>query len=130
MGFWIFMLCMVLLCPIIMILFGKYFSKNAPKEINALFGYRTTMSMKNKDTWKLAHAYCGNIWYKSGLILLPISIFLMLMVTKKNEDLIGFTGFIIMLLQLLPLVGVIILTEKALKKNFDENGNKKKIEKL
>ena len=50
MGFWIFMLIMDLLIPVTMIGFGSYFMKNAPKEINAVFGYRTSMSMKNKDT--------------------------------------------------------------------------------
>ena len=50
MGFWIFMLIMDLLLPFTMIGFGRYFMKKAPKEINSVFGYRTSMSMKNKDT--------------------------------------------------------------------------------
>ena len=53
MGFWIFMLIMDLLLPFTMIGFGRYFMKKAPKEINSVFGYRTSMSMKNKDTWEL-----------------------------------------------------------------------------
>ena len=60
MGFWIFMLIMDLLLPFTMIGFGRYFMKKAPKEINSVFGYRTSMSMKNKDTWEFAHKYCGN----------------------------------------------------------------------
>ena len=55
MGFWIFMLIMDLLLPFTMIGFGRYFTKKAPKEINSVFGYRTSMSMKNKDTWEFAH---------------------------------------------------------------------------
>lgn len=47
MGFWFFMLIMELLAPITMIGFGRYFLKEAPKEINPIFGYRTRMSMKN-----------------------------------------------------------------------------------
>ena len=39
MGFWIFMLIMDLLLPFTMIGFGRYFMKNAPKEINSVFGY-------------------------------------------------------------------------------------------
>lgn len=50
MGFWIFMTIMNLLIPLTMILFGIYFIKKSPKEINTTFGYRTSMSMKNKDT--------------------------------------------------------------------------------
>ena len=64
MGFWIFMLIMDLLLPFTMIGFGRYFMKKAPKEINSVFGYRTSMSMKNKDTWEFAHKYCGKVWYR------------------------------------------------------------------
>lgn len=81
-----------------MIGFGMYFLKTAPKEINAVFGYRTAMSMKNKETWKFAHKYCGKIWCISGLVCF---------------------------VQLIPLIGSIIPTERALKRNFDENGNRK-----
>lgn len=62
MGFWFFMLIMDLLTPIIMIGFGRYFLKDAPKEINPVFGYRTAMSMKNRDTWEFVHKYLGKIW--------------------------------------------------------------------
>ena len=50
MGFWFFMLAMGLLFPAIMILFGAVFTKAAPKRINYIFGYRTELSMKNRDT--------------------------------------------------------------------------------
>ena len=46
MGFWLFMLIMDLLIPAVMIGFGIYFSSRVPKEINEVFGYRTTMSKK------------------------------------------------------------------------------------
>ena len=52
MGFWIFMRVMDLLIPVTMVFIGKRFQKKPPKEINAMYGYRTAMSMKNKETWK------------------------------------------------------------------------------
>ena len=55
MGFWIYMLIMDLLIPTVMVLFGRAFLKKAPKEINYVFGYRTSRSMKNRDTWEFAH---------------------------------------------------------------------------
>lgn len=45
MGFWIFMFILDLPIPLTMIGFGKYFLKNAPKEINAVLGYRTSLSL-------------------------------------------------------------------------------------
>lgn len=66
MGYWFFMLAMNLLLPAIMIISGGYFMKKAPKEINYIFGYRTNMSMKNKDTWEFAHKYMGKLWFRLG----------------------------------------------------------------
>ena len=86
MGFWIFMLIMDLLLPFTMIGFGRYFMKKAPKEINSVFGYRTSMSMKNKDTWEFAHKYCGKVWYVCGMVMLPITVIFMLLVIGKNEE--------------------------------------------
>ena len=92
---------------------------------NAVFGYRTTMSMKNRGTWEFAHKYCGKIWYVCGLIMLPITVLFLLLTIGKNEDYIGTVGEIIAMVQLIPLIGSIFPTEIALKKNFDENGKRR-----
>lgn len=125
MAFWIFMLCMILLVPLTMICFGRIFLKNPPKEINSIYGYRTPRSTKNIETWKFAHHYSGKLWFQWGVILLPLSILPMFFLLGKSTDEIGTWGSIICLLQIIPLVGVIFPTEAALKKTFDENGNKK-----
>lgn len=125
MGFWIFMLSMDLLIPFTMIGFGKYFLKNAPKEINAAFGYRTSMSMKNRDTWVFAHNYCGKIWFFGGLILLPVSTIVMIPVIGKTADMIGNVGAILCGVQMIYLIGSILPTEIALKRTFDKNGDRR-----
>lgn len=125
MGFWLYMLMMDVLIPFIMIGFGKYFMKKAPKNINMIFGYRTSMSMKNKDTWEFAHKYCGKIWYIGGLVTLPITIIGMLLVIGKDVEAVGAVGTIIMGVQLIVLVGSIVPTEVALRKNFDKNGKRR-----
>lgn len=124
-GFWSFMFIMELIIPVTMIGFGKYFKEKAPKEINAVFGYRTAMSMKNKDTWSFAHHYCGKIWYVSGLILLPLSVIAMIFVIGKPEDTVGNVGGILCVVQMIPLIGSILPTELALKRTFDKNGNRR-----
>ena len=125
MGFWIFMMVMSLLIPLSMIGFGTYFRKKVPKKINYLYGYRTPMSMKNKDTWDFAHRYFGRLWFIMGWIVLFITILAMIALLGKDTDTIGNLGAIITLLQCIPMLGVIIPTEKALKKNFDEDGNRR-----
>lgn len=125
MGFWIFMLISDLLIPCTMIGFGKYFIIKAPKRMNGLFGYRTRMSMKNQDTWEFSHQYSGRIWYVWGMILLPITVIAMLLVIGRTEGVVGIVGGIICGIQMIPMLGVIFFTEKALKKNFDEDGNRR-----
>ena len=90
MGFWIYMLIMDLLIPLTMLGFGRAFLTKAPNKINWVFGYRTAMSMKNRDTWNFAHQYCGRLWFLWGLILLPCSVIPMLFLLGKSTDKIGF----------------------------------------
>ena len=125
MVFWIFILIFDLLIPFTMIGFGKYFIQNAPSKINNVFGYRTTMSMKNKDTWEFAHHYCGKLWLNIGRIMLVPSVIAMLFVTGKSENFLGTFGGILCGIQTVFLVGSIFPTEIALKRNFDKKGRRK-----
>lgn len=122
MGFWFFMLVMDLLIPATMIGFGRYFLKNAPREINPVFGYRTSRSMKNRDTWEFAHRLCGKIWYRAGWTLIPISVIPMMFVMGKDADTVGTLGGILSVVQMVLLVGSIVPVEWGLKKAFDKNG--------
>jgi len=125
MGFWIFMLIMVLLIPLTMLGFGRLFMKRAPKDINFVFGYRTEMSMKNRETWEFAHNHCGKLWILIGLIMLPVSAGFMFLALGKGADTVGTLGGWLCMAQCAVLVFSIIPTERALKKNFDSSGNRK-----
>ena len=119
------MLLMTALVPLTMIGFGSYFIKKAPGKINWWIGYRTYMSMINKDTWDFAHHYAGRIWRTSGSCTLLFSVIVMLFQINKDTDIIGKLGGVLMLFQCIPLIAVIPFTEKALRKNFDDKGNRK-----
>lgn len=125
MAFWIFMFIMELLIPLMMIVFGKVFSKGSPKKINGLVGYRTSRSMKNQETWQFAHQYFGKLWFVLGWICLIASALLMLPLLGKDSDTIGSWGSALCLLQCVVLIAPIYPTEKALKETFDENGVRK-----
>lgn len=124
-GFWIFMSLMNLLVPATIIGFGRMFLYNPPKNINATFGYRTAMSMKNQDTWDFAHRYCGRLWYRMGLGLLPVTLLFSLLLFGKDIATVGTYAGVFELLQCIPLVGAISPTERALKRTFDESGRRK-----
>ncbi len=123
--FWVYMFVMDLLIPATMIGFGKLFMKRAPRDINYVFGYRSSMSMKNRDTWVFAHRYCGKLWWTCGLALLPVTAVSLLLVLGRTADVVGTVGGAVCLLQIIPLAGVIIPTERALKKTFDQNGRRR-----
>ena len=57
--------------------------------------------------------------------MLPASLIIMLVILGKTENVIGTVGGLVCFVQLIPLIGAIIPTERALKKNFDKNGNRK-----
>lgn len=126
MGFWVFMLGMNLLIPATMIGFGKYFMKSVPESINIVFGYRTSMSMKNQDTWKFAHEYFGKLWFKWGKIALILTIIAMLFLLGKSVDTIGNWGGTICMIQLVALISAIGPTENALRRTFDKDGKRLK----
>ena len=125
MGFWIFMLIMVLLIPLTMIFFGWLLFRKTPKKINYVYGYRTKRSMMNEETWRFANQYFGKVWYLCGLISAPLSVIAIAIVFGKGLGTVGTVGGIITMLQMLPLIGAIVPTESELKKNFDENGKRR-----
>ena len=125
MGFWIFMLVMNLLIPITMIGFGKMFMRNSPRAINGIFGYRTANSMKNMDTWKFAHDYCGRLWWKIGWIMLIPSIIVQFPFYNSDDNVIGVVGGILCTIQCVILIISIFPTERALKRNFTDDGTRR-----
>lgn len=125
MTLWFLMCAMASLLPLIMIISGASFRKKAPKEINNLFGYRTALSMKNKETWEFAHRHMGKLWLCAGCIMLPMSIAAMLFVFGKKEDILYIFVTAVTLIQTVIMAILIFPTESALRKNFDENGNRK-----
>ena len=108
-----------------MIYIGRRYQRKPPKEINSLSGYRTSMSMKNQDTWKFAHNYVGKIWFTSGIVVIIPTIFIFMYLFGKRADTIGYIGGSICFIEMIPMIGSILPTEKALHKTFDINGYRK-----
>lgn len=125
MGIWILMLCVNLLIPAVMIGFGRWSLKGGPQDVNWVIGYRTSMSMKNKDTWVFAHQEIGRLWTRWGTILLAATVAGMLSLMGKDEDMMATAGCILMFVQMIPLIGCIFPVEKKLRETFDKDGSRK-----
>lgn len=107
----------VLIVPAIMLIFGWTFMKKPPKDINGFYGYRTTMSMKNQDTWEFAHWVCGRVWWRVGWVLSALSVVLLCAVQLD-----WLLGILVLVAEGTALILTIIPVERALKKAFDQNG--------
>ena len=125
MGFWLFCTASCLLVPAVMLYFGWRFLKKPPKHINSFYGYRTTRSMRNQQTWDFAHQVCGRLWFRWGLVLLPLSLLAMLLVLGKDVGELGLWLMGVTVIQVVVLLGSIVPVERALKKNFDQFGRKR-----
>ena len=125
MSTWFLLGAMSLFVPLIMLIFGIVFLKKSPNKINPVYGYRSRRSMKSIEAWKFAHYLCAKIWLYTGIVMLLLTILAMLLVLKKSEETIGTVAQIIIYVQLAVLLLSIIPVEASLKRNFDENGNKK-----
>ncbi len=123
-GFWWFMLICDLLIPIVMVIVGRMMWKHCPKHINGMSGYRTTRSMKNMDTWKFAHDYCGKLWWKIGWLMMIPSVLIHIPLYHSDKNTIGIAGGILVTIQCILMIVSIYPTEKALKKHFNEDGTR------
>lgn len=105
--------------PLMMIIVGLIWKKNPPVGINWVYGYRSSMSMKNEETWKFAHMHNAKIWCRVGTIWLVVSLIPMFLFKEHYElisEWVTIIGLIIIITSLIP-------TEIALRRKFDKNGN-------
>lgn len=124
-GYSAFNLACNLLVPLIMIGFGWRFMKKPPKDINGIYGYRTSMSMKNQDTWDFAHRTCGRVWWIVGWVMLPLAVLAHVRTLPYSEGDMGFLCAAVTSLEAVVLILTIIPVEWALYKNFDKDGTRR-----
>ena len=122
---WIFMLACNLLAPAAIIGVGWLFKTNPPREINSGFGYRTNRSMKNQDTWDFAQLYSGKVcwmtgWVMSLLVVLGQALTLLCPTVESMSN----WSLVVMAAEVVALVAIIFPVERALKRNFDKDGNR------
>lgn len=123
--FRLFMLFVGILFPCLMVGIGKWYTKHPPQRINPNFGYRTTRSMKNQDTWKFAHCHFGKIWFWTGIVLLPLSFAAMVIKLNAPVETLSFQAAFVCGIQIVAASLSIIPTEVALRRTFDKNGQRK-----
>lgn len=122
MGFWVFMLRMALLTPLLLLIFGWIFQKHPPRRVNGLYGYRTARSMKSQELWNFAQQLCGRLWWRLGWGLLLLSAAVMLLLRGWKTAAVGIGGAALLGVQILALLGSIVPVERALKRKECDPG--------
>ncbi|WP_232333208.1 SdpI family protein [Mariniflexile maritimum] len=98
---------------IVSIIAGLIMRKFPPKKINALYGYRTSSSMKNQERWDFAQFYSSKEMIKIGLINIVVSFIGFL------DNLTGTISMILGLtIMILSIIVLLFRVENSIKKKF------------
>lgn len=117
--FWINVLVLNLMIPVIMLLIGVFHLMMPPKERNFLYGYCSKRSTSSQEAWKFAQRCFGNLCCYGGIGSIALALLMMLAVVKSGDALIRKAGSVLGVLEALLMIGAFVATENILKKKFD-----------
>ena len=95
---------------VIFVAAGFIMWKFPPKQINFLYGYRTSRSMKNQESWDFAQKYAAKEMMKTGLVLAASGLLAFIFDFGSSVNLL-----VGCMLVFLAVVILVIRVEKAIK---------------
>ncbi|MBF45160.1 MAG: hypothetical protein CMD38_02520 [Flavobacteriales bacterium] len=104
----------------LMLVISLIFFYFPPKKINLIYGHRTTLSMKNQDTWKEANKRSIHMMLLVSALTCILQLIGIFFNINQETTILNATGFLVAGL----IIGVIVI-EKQLKAIFDKDGNRK-----
>ena len=121
--YWALMVIQIVVIPAVMIYFGRKFMNEPPKKDGSGFSYRSDRSVRNSSTWDFAHRYLGRLWFCAGVATAAATAIVVFVMLGQGTQEFSYVMGVMVLIHLIPLCVPLFLTERALKKNFDANGN-------
>ena len=123
--FWFLFICNMLI-PVTMLVLGYLFKGiHFPKDVNALCGYRTSMSMKMKRPGNSPMPTGEKICWQIGWGVTLVTAFATILSYLAGEEIFNTTSIVLCMGQCAVLLVTIIPVERALKKKFDRNGEER-----
>lgn len=119
----------LLLIPALMVVMAIILYYKQPTQINQLYGYRTSLSMKNQDTWVVANRLASECFLYTSIGFIAVLILLLTAIGKAG--LFGWFGsfrslfLIIAVLSTVLVLLPIVVTEYKLKQIFTSDGARK-----
>lgn len=120
MGLFIFALIYTLAVNLLIIGFGLLMMLRTPKQINSPYGYRSRMSGICGETWDFANRFAGKLLLICGIATLFLSVILICVFMSAVSF--PYVVLALIFVQLIPVFFVVLLTESALKRKYDEHG--------
>ena len=108
---------------VILLLFfiGVLLNRFSPKKINAFYGYRTQLSIKNQATWDEGNKYSSKLMMLFSLLFLVIEVSAIAFLGTKSAVLIPF--FLVTLIVISIII--IVKTERHLQSFIKENDSQR-----
>jgi uncharacterized membrane protein len=97
---------------------GVLFKLFPPKNINSIYGWRSRLAMRNKDTWTEAQRYGSNAFIVGGIIIALIGAIIQVTLPELDD-------LIMLILIILGISAIIFAGEVHLRKLFNKDGSKK-----
>ena len=104
----------------LMLVISLIFFYFPPKKINLSYGHRTSMSMKNQDTWKEANKRSTHMMLLVSAMTCIFQLIGIVFKVNQEKTILYATAFLLAGL----IIGVLIV-EKQLRSIFDKDGNRK-----
>ena len=109
----------ILIGPLMLVI-SLIFFYFQPKKINPIYGHRTSMSMKNQNTWKEANKRSTHMMILVSALTCFLQVVGIVFNFNLDTTILNATVFLVISL----IIGVIVI-EKQLKTIFDKDGNRK-----
>ncbi|WP_066022259.1 MULTISPECIES: SdpI family protein [Clostridium] len=109
-----------LIVAAVFIVCGFILMRFPPKDINGIYGYRTSFSMKSQDTWDTAQKYGGFSMIITGIANGIFGVWAIIQPIIVN-DIVGQMIFL-----LIGVVAMFVIDEKYLHKIFNKDGSRRK----
>ncbi|MGL1889462.1 MAG: SdpI family protein [Reichenbachiella sp.] len=97
-----------------MLVMSILFKTFPPKKINNLYGYRTSRSMKNRETWDYSNKLWSTLFIYASLLTIIAQIIIYFTISE--------TFIYEAIAQVVLVLATIPITEIQIKKRFDEDG--------
>ena len=112
----------VLAGPVMMLVFGRMYRKNPPKEANYSVGYRFWWGMASLESWTFTQNLAGKIFPVVGSVLTGIAAVICILLLFLNPMAMAWTAVITMVAELAAIGGSCIFINVKVMKTFDKEG--------